>query len=96
MRVQNDGVDSPFSSNRSDAAQGAGVESRSGSNAVARGSADRVSLSKASSLVSLAKGLMPADKQAQFEAISGQVSSGQYNLDASGVSQAIVQGHLQG
>ena len=96
MRVQNEGVDSPFSSRRSDAAQGAGVESRSGSKTVAGGSADRVSLSNASSLVSLAKGLMPADKQAQFEAISEQVSSGQYSVDAPGVSQAIVQGHTQG
>ncbi len=69
---------------------------RSGSNAVAGGSADRVSLSKASSLVSLAKGLMPADKQAKFQAVSKQVGSGQYKLDAPGVSQAIVQGHMQG
>lgn len=96
MRVQNDGVDNSFSSKRSDAAQGAGVESRSASNPVAGGSADRVSLSKASSLVSLAKGMMPADKQSKLLAVSNQVNSGQYKLDAPGVSQAIVQGHMQG
>lgn len=95
MRVQNETVDNPFSSRRSDAAQGAGVESRSGSKAVSGGSADRVSLSKASSLVSLAKQSIPADKKAKFEAVSNQVSTGQYKLDAPGVSQAIVQGHMQ-
>ncbi len=96
MRVQNDGVDNSFSSKRSDAAQGAGVESRSGSSPVGGSSADRVSLSKASSLVSLAKGMMPADKQSKLLAVSKQLSSGQYQLDAPGVSQAIVQGHMQG
>jgi len=57
------------------------------------GSSDRVALSKASTLVSLAKGMMPADKQAKFEAIQGQFNAGTYQFDPSGVGRAVVQSH---
>lgn len=96
MTIQNGTVNGPFANTRSEAAQSPGVESRGGSSASGGASNDLVSLSNASSLVSLAKGMMPADKQAQFEAISAQFRSGQYQADAPGVSQAVVEGHLQG
>lgn len=95
MRVQNGAVDSAASSTRSDAAQSSGAESRLASSAPASGSADRVSLSNATSLLSLAKGMMPADKQAKLESVAAQFRSGQYQADAPGVSEAIVQGHIQ-
>ena len=96
MRVQNGAVDSSFNTTRSDAAQSSAVEPRPNSNGVTSTNTDQVSLSNASSLVELAKGMMPADKQAKFQAVTAQVHAGQYNADASGISQAIVQGHSQG
>jgi anti-sigma28 factor (negative regulator of flagellin synthesis) len=56
--------------------------------------ADRVSLSSASSLVSLAKTLIPADKQAKVAALLSQVRSGQYGAEASQISRSVVQEHL--
>lgn len=96
MRVQNGAVDSSFNTARSDAAQSQTVEPRPNSNGVTSTNTDQVSLSNASNLVELAKGMMPADKQAQFQAIAARVHAGQYKADASGISQAIVQGHSQG
>jgi len=55
---------------------------------------DLVQLSSASSLVSLAKGMMPADKQAKFEAVSAQFRNGDYRADTPSMSHAIVQGHV--
>lgn len=57
-------------------------------------STDLVQLSGASSLVSLAKGMIPSEKQAQFEAISAQFQNGAYQADPDSMSQAIVQGHI--
>jgi hypothetical protein len=53
-----------------------------------------VQLSSASSLVALAKGMMPSDKQAKLDAVSAQFSSGSYHADAHEVGQAVVQGHI--
>jgi hypothetical protein len=94
MRVQNGAVDSPFSSSRSGAAQNVGVESRTNAH-VNAGDTDFVSLSNAASLVGLAKGKIPADKQAKFDVISSQFRAGDYHAHASDVSHALVQGHLQ-
>lgn len=96
MRVQNGAVESPFNTTRSEAAQNVGAESRVNGQGAASGSADRVSLSNAASLVSLAKSMMPADKQAKLEAVATRFRSGQYQSDDSEVSQAIVEGHIQG
>ena len=95
MRVQNGAVDSPDRSTRANAAQNSVLESKSNGRSPADGSADHVSLSNATSLVSLANGMMPADKVAKFQAISAQFRSGEYEADAPGTSQAIVQGHVQ-
>ena len=55
---------------------------------------DRSSLSGASELVSLAKGLMPADYASRFEAIHASVNAGRYEADSSAMSQALVDEHL--
>ncbi len=94
MRVQNGAVDSSSASNRSELVQN--QSARSGASSTAGAGADLVQLSNASSLVALAKGMMPADKQAKFEAVGAQFRSGAYQADAPGMSQAIVQGHVQG
>lgn len=57
---------------------------------------DHVQLSSASSLVALAKGMIPADKQAKFEAINAQFQAGQYKADIASTGQAVVQGHTHG
>ena len=96
MTIQNGAVDSSFNTARSDAAQSAAVDPRPNSNGVTSTSTDQVSLSNASNLVKLAKGMMPADKQAHFQAISAKVHAGRYHADAPGISHAVVQGHTQG
>jgi anti-sigma28 factor (negative regulator of flagellin synthesis) len=55
---------------------------------------DKVSLSSASSLVSLAKMLTPADKQAKVTVLTSQVRSGQYRTEASQISRSVLQEHL--
>ncbi len=57
---------------------------------------DFVQLSNASNLVELAKGTMPADKTAKFDAVSAQIQAGDYHPSISSLSQALVQGHVAG
>ena len=95
MRVQNGAVDNTFRNAGSSAVQNQGVDARSGSTAPGGKGADQVQLSKASTLVALAKATIPADKQAHFEAVSARFNSGRYAADVPATSQAIVQGHLQ-
>ncbi len=67
-------------------------ESRTAASANASGS-DSVSLSSASQLLNLAKS-GSADRSAKVADIAALVRSGQYSTDPSGVSQAVIQGHL--
>ncbi len=55
---------------------------------------DRSSLSNTRELVGLAKNLMPADRAIRFHAINAAIGSGQYETDATAVSQALVNEHL--
>ena len=98
MVIQNGAVETP-GNNRTNVVQNQGVanvvQNQGGASAVQQQGSDRVQLSSASSLVALAKGMMPADKQAQFEAINAQFQAGQYQADVAGTSQGVVQGHLK-
>jgi hypothetical protein len=55
---------------------------------------DRSSLSGASELVGLAKSLMSADYSSRFEALHATVNAGQYEADATAMSQALVNEHI--
>lgn len=56
---------------------------------------DTVSLSNASTLVALAKGV-PADRQAKLNALAAQIRSGQYQVNVNDITRAIVQDSIQG
>ena len=94
MRIQSQTDANRTSDARSVGARTAGSESAAEQMPVSSRGADQVSLSSASGLTSLAKTLMPADKQAKIAALTLQVRSGQYRTDASQISRSLVQEHL--
>ncbi len=100
MTVQNNVVENQSANvvqnQNSNTVQNQGIASNTVQNQGGAGGAggDLVQLSNASSLVALAKGMIPADKQATFDAVSAQFRGGGYQPDTAGMSQAIVQGHI--
>jgi flagellar biosynthesis anti-sigma factor FlgM len=94
MKIDNKAGDSLVSSSSLGSVSPATGDSRSGAAAASGTSEDRVSLSNASSLVTAAKNVRPADRQARIAALTAQVRSGQYKPDLSQVSQSMVQSML--
>lgn len=101
MRVENTAPSEAENSSPSNFVQNQGgasaVQSQSApavSNGATAPAQDFVQLSSASSLVELAKGMMPANKTAKFNQVSALVRGGEYRPSFSSISQALVQGHL--
>jgi anti-sigma28 factor (negative regulator of flagellin synthesis) len=95
MVIQNGTAGTSISNNGASSIQNQAAGSVVQNQATTQSRADRVHLSSASSLVALAKGMMPADKQAKVQAVSAQFNSGQYKADSAGTSRGMVQDHLQ-
>jgi hypothetical protein len=95
MVIQNGTTGTAISNNRASSVHNQNADGVAQSQGSADSRADRVHLSSASSLVALAKGMMPADKQAKVQAVSASFSSGEYQADVPGTSRGIVQDHLQ-
>jgi len=55
---------------------------------------DEVDLSGASNLISLSAGMVSASRAAKINSLTAQVQSGQYQVDAGQVAQALVQSML--
>jgi anti-sigma28 factor (negative regulator of flagellin synthesis) len=94
MRIESQTGAKITSNVRSAEVRAAGPDSTTGHMLVSSLGTDNVSLSSASGLASLAKTLMPQDKQAKIAALTSQVRSGQYRAEASQVSRSLIQGHL--
>ena len=94
MRVGNQADANIISSARTDATRSATPETATEHMPSSSLGADNVSLSSASGLASSAKGLTPADREAKIAALTAQVRSGQYRVDASQVSRSIIQSHF--
>ena len=95
MRIESQTGAKIASDVRSAEVRGAGPDSTTGNMLVSSLGIDKVSLSSASGLVSLAKTLTPGDKQAKVAALTSQVRSGQYRVGASQISRSVLQEHLK-
>ena len=94
MKVENSGIDSRANSLYTRDVRQSSQNGDSGSVA-SRNVSDEISLSGASDLVSRAKNLIPADKLSKFEALKALAADGKYKADASAISQALIDGHLE-
>jgi hypothetical protein len=95
MVIQNGTAGTSVSNNRASSVQNQGAASMAQNQGPSQSAADRVHLSTASSLVAMAKGVMPSDRQAKLQSVSALVNSGQYQPDVPGTSRGIVQDHIQ-
>ncbi len=96
MRIDNQSEAGAISNARSSAAQNIGQESRvSSASSADRAAVDQVDLSNASSLVALAKNSVSIGRQERIAALTAQVRSGTYQVDAGQTSRALIQGYFK-
>jgi Anti-sigma-28 factor, FlgM len=96
MRIENQSDANILSNVRSAGTRATGSESVADEYTLAPSlKTDKVDLSGASSLVSLAKTLLPADKQAKVTELTSQVRSGQYRTEASEISRSVIRKHFR-
>lgn len=93
MRIENQSAKSVGENVRSTATRPAGSETSAGSAALSHSPNDHVSLSNASSLVSLAKSL-PSPKQSKIDALTSQYKSGTYRADPAATSRSLVRQYV--
>jgi anti-sigma28 factor (negative regulator of flagellin synthesis) len=95
MRVDNQGSQGINDNSRASATRSAGLQASStGHMSLTKSGSDQVSLSGASSLLSLAKGL-PSDRQSKIEALTSQYQSGSYRPDSAAIASSFVQSLLK-
>ncbi len=95
MRVDNQGSQGITDNIRASGTRSAGLDaSTTGHMLLPKSGSDQVSLSGASSLLSLAKSL-PSDRQSKIEALTSQFQSGIYRPDAGAISSSLVQSLLK-
>jgi hypothetical protein len=96
MRIDNGTDSANIAGARTSAARDVGSEPRIDSQTITPASAeDEVTLSNANSLVTLARNVMPPDRQAHVDAVAAQYRSGNYHPSDSEIGKAILQSHLE-
>ncbi len=92
MRIENQSAKNVEENVRSSATRAAGSEATAGNANLSHSANDQVSLSGASNLLDLAKSL-PSFKQSKIDALTNQVRSGTYQVDAAATSRSLLEQH---
>ena len=96
MRIENQNDIAAVGNSRSSAAQNVSQDSRAASTSGGSHPAgDQVDLSSASSLVAAAKNSVSTGRQEKIAALTAQVRSGTYKVDAGQTSRALIQSYFK-